>query len=534
MKRRNFIKGVSFAGFVFGSDFSFSSNGTMSSTGKFPDSFQLNEVTIDELQQKMKSGSLTSYKIAELYLKRIKEIDKAGPKLNAIIELNPDALTIAAKMDAERKSGKLRGPLHGIPVLVKDNINTADKMMTTAGSLALLNNHAAKDAFIVTRLRAAGAVILGKTNCSEWSNFRSWRSSSGWSSRGGQTKNACILDRSPSGSSSGSAVAVAANLCAVSVGTETDGSIVAPSSFNGIVGIKPTVGLWSRSGIIPISKTQDTPGPMARTVGDAAILLGALCGVDSEDEVTVSSAGKFQNDYTKYLREDGLKGARIGIEKEFLTGHPDVVALYKSAIEVLKKSGANVIEIDLRKQFYKLEYPEQLILQYEFKDGLNKYLSGANTNVKSLEELIAYNKKHESAVMPYFKQETLEGSQEKGPLTDNAYVDAIEKRKKVIELVDSLLKDNNLDAICGTSIGLPCAIDVINGDYNTGFYFCPPAATTGYPHITVPMGKSHELPVGLSFFSGAYKEGEIIKLAYAFEQATKKRESPKFLKTSIP
>jgi amidase len=525
LKRRHFIKGASIVGVALTGDLAFAAA---------TDSFNLNEATIDDLQQRMKNGSLTARKIAEMYLKRIKEIDKAGPMLNAIIELNPDALAVADEMDAERKSGKVRGPLHGIPMLVKDNIDTADKMMTTAGSLALLNHHAKKDAFIVSRLRDAGAVILGKSNCSEWSNFRSSRSSSGWSSRGGQTKNACILDRSPSGSSSGSAVAVAANMCAVAIGTETDGSIVAPSSFNGIVGIKPTVGLWSRSGIIPISKTQDTPGPMARTVRDAAILLGALCGVDKYDEITKESEGRFQTDYTRCLDENGLTGKRIGIEKSFFDGHEGVVALYADAIEVLKKKGAKIIEVDLMKKYREIEYREHVILGYEFKEGLNKYLREADANVTSLEEVIAFNKKNEAKVMPYFKQETLESSQAYGTLTDKEYVEAFSKRVKVIGLINNIMKENNLDAICATSIGLPCAIDVINGDYSTGFYFCPPSATAGYPHMTVPMGKVHELPVGLSFMSGAYREGEIITSAYAYEQATKKREAPKFVKTSIP
>jgi amidase len=323
-------------------------------------------------------------------------------------------------------------------------------------------------------------------------------------------------------------------MCAVAIGTETDGSIVAPSSFNGIVGIKPTVGLWSRSGIIPISKTQDTPGPMARTVRDAAILLGALCGVDENDEITKESEGRFQTGYTMYLDENGLTGKRIGIEKSFLDGHEGVVGLYTYAIEVLKKKGAKIIEVDLMKKYREIEYREYMILGYEFKDGLNKYLKEADANVKSLEEVIAFNKKNEEKVMPYFKQETFESSQAYGALTDKEYVEAISKRVKVIELINNSMKENNLDAICATSIGLPCAIDVINGDYSTGFYFCPPAATAGYPHMTVPMGKVHELPVGLSFMSGAYKEGEIITLAYAYEQATKQREVPKFIKTSIP
>jgi amidase len=533
MKRRNFIKGASVSGLILASDMLFPAITNWNDT-IYNENFVLDEVSIDALQEMMRRGELSSRGITELYLERIKKIDKAGPKLNAIIELNPDAVDIAVKMDAEREAGNIRGPMHGIPVLVKDNIDTGDKMMTTAGSIALMNHHAKKDAFIVTKLRAAGAVILGKTNCSEWSNFRSGRSSSGWSSRGGQTKNACILDRSPSGSSSGSAVAVAANLCTVSIGTETDGSIVAPSSFNGIVGIKPTVGLWSRSGIIPISKTQDTPGPMARTVRDAAILLSVLCGVDGDDEATTKSEGKFKKDYTKYLDKNGLKGKRIGIEKSFLDGHQDVVAIYKDAISVLKNQGAQITEITLLPKYYDLDFPEFTILQYEFKDGLNKYLSSADASLKSLQEVIAFNKNNEQKAMPFFKQETLESSQAKGPLTDKEYVEAINKRTKVIELIDDIMKENRLDAICGTSIGLACPIDVINGDSHSPFYFCPPAAVAGYPHITVPMGKAHELPVGLSFMSTAYREGDILRLAYAFEQATKKREVPKFLKTSIP
>ena len=535
MKRRNFIKGASLTGLMMAGDFSFAENKNGSSEkSSAEDNFRLNEITIDDLQQLMKNGDLTSGKITALYLQRINEIDQAGHGLNAVIELNPDAMVIAGKMDEERKSGKIRGSLHGIPVLVKDNINTGDKMMTTAGSIALLNNHATKDAFIISKLRDAGAVLLGKTNCSEWSNFRSGRSSSGWSSRGGQTRNACVLDRSPSGSSSGSAVAVAANLCGVAIGTETDGSIIGPASYNGIVGIKPTVGLWSRSGIIPISKTQDTAGPMARTVRDAAIILGLICGVDESDEATKTSEGKNKVDYTKYLNAEGLKGARIGVEKSFLKGHEDVVALYKNAIETMKKKGAVIIEVNLIKKYYDEHYPEFEILQYEFKDGVNNYLSRANTKVKTLEEVIAFNKKNEATAMPYFKQETLESSQAKGPLTDTEYIEAMNKRSGIIKLIDSIMNENKLDAICGTSIGLPCPIDVINGDNDSGFYFCPPSAVAGYPHITVPMGKAHELPVGLSFMSGAYKEGEIIKLAYAFEQATKKREVPKFLKTTIP
>ncbi len=494
------------------------------------DSFELNESSIDQLQKKMQDGSYTSRSITEMYLKRIEAIDQKGPALHAVIEINPDALKIAESMDAERKAGKIRGPLHGIPVLIKDNINTADQMMTTAGSLALQGNKAKADAFIVKQLREAGAVILGKTNLSEWANFRSTRSSSGWSSRGKQTRNPYILDRSPSGSSSGSGSAVAANLCAVAIGTETDGSVVAPASFCGIVGIKPTVGLLSRSGIIPISKTQDTAGPMARTVKDAAILLGALTGVDSADAVTMESKGKAEKDYTKFLDTNALKGKRIGIEKSFLKGkHELVVALYQQAIDQLKKQGATIVEIELLKQTAPLGNAEFTILQYEFKDGLNTYLAGENASVKTLADVIAFNKREEAKAMPFFKQETLESSQAKGDLTSKEYTDALAKTLSSRKMIDSLLQQNTLDAIVGTSYGPATTIDLVNGDADPGFYFCPPAAMAGYPHITVPMGAVNGLPVGLSFIAGAYQEAKIISLAHAYEQATHMRKAPAFL-----
>ncbi|HET7817988.1 MAG TPA: amidase [Bacteroidia bacterium] len=535
MNRRDFIKQGSVAGLAVTtlavtSSHAFAKNNSEPQAPPL-DSFELNEITIDELQQKMQSGASTSRSITEMYLKRIEVIDKNGPILNSVIEINPDALAIADKMDEERKAKKIRGPLHGIPVLIKDNINTGDKMMTTAGALVLANNRANSDAFIIKKLREAGAVLLGKTNLSEWANFRSTRSTSGWSSRGGQTRNPCVLDRNPCGSSSGSGVAVAANLCAVAIGTETDGSVIAPSSFCGIVGIKPTVGLLSRSGIIPISKTQDTAGPMARTVKDAAILLSALTGVDAEDTVTKESNRKAEKDYTRFLDVNGLKGKRIGIEKSFLKGHEGVVALYKEAIETLTKQGATVVEVDLLKSTSELSDAEFTILQYEFKDGVNNYLSKANAKVKSLAEVIAFNKQNESRAMPYFKQELLEKCEAKGDLANKEYTDALAKSTGARKIIDDLMKEHNLDAIAGTSIGLPCCIDPVNGDYDTGFYFCPPAAMAGYPHITVPMGKVHQLPVGFSFIAGAYKEGELLKLAYAYEQVTKKRETPRFFKT---
>jgi amidase len=540
VNRRNFLKNSSAAGIAVTSlaiagcnpatDAAKANDKNAAAQTDYND-FGLNEATIDGLQAKMKSGEYTSRSITEMYLKRIDAIDKNGPRLNSIIELNPDALTIADNMDNERKAGKLRGPLHGIPVLIKDNISTGDKMMTTAGALALVGHKAAKDAFIIQQLRASGAVLLGKTNLSEWANFRSSRSTSGWSSRGGQTKNPCILNRNPSGSSSGTGAAVSANLCAIGIGTETDGSVVAPSSFCGLAGIKPTVGLLSRSGIIPISKTQDTAGPMARTVRDAAILLGALTGVDADDEVTKNSNGKAQKDYTTFLDVNGLKGKRVGIEKRFLKGHEGVVGLYNAAIELLKKQGAEVVEVELLHAVQEAGAAEFTVMQYEFKDGLNKYLANATatSKVKTLADVIAFNKQNEAKAMPYFKQETLESSNEKGDLNTKEYLDAVSKTTHCRKIIDDMLKQNKLDAICGTSIGLACLTDLINGDYDTGFYFCPPAAMAGYPHITVPMGHVNDLPVGFSFCGTAYNEGPLLTLAYAFEQASKKRLPPKFL-----
>lgn len=533
MHRRHFLKNSSLAGLTLpgisvASIAKATADNSTDYNNKDADDFVLNEITIDALQQKMRSGAFTSAAITKLYLDRIEAINRKGPAINAVIEINPDAMAIAIQMDKERKAGKLRGPLHGTPVLIKDNIDTADKMMTTAGALALAGNIASEDAFIIKRLREAGAVLLGKTNLSEWANFRSTRSTSGWSSRGLQTKNPCVLDRNPSGSSSGSGSAVAANLCAVAIGTETDGSIIAPSSHCGIVGIKPTVGLWSRSGIIPISATQDTAGPMARTVRDAAILLGALTGIDAKDSITQSSAGKVQKDYTAFLDVNGLKDKTIGIEKSFLSGHDGVVSLYKKAIDVLRQQGATIVEIELLKETRKLGDAEYTILKYEFKDGVNRYLASANAKVKSLGDVIAFNKQHEDDAMPWFKQEILESCEPLGDLNSNEYKEALSKTARAKDIIDNMMKTHHLDAICGTSIGLPGCIDLVMGDYDTGFYFCPPAAMAGYPHITVPMGKVHDLPVGLSFFSHAYDEGGIIKQAYAFEQATKHREAPKF------
>ncbi len=493
--------------------------------------FDLNEITVNALQQKMQTGAATAVSLTNMYLKRIKEIDKKGPKINSVIEINPDAIAIATVLDKERKSGKIRGPLHGIPVLIKDNINTGDKMMTTAGSLALVGNIATKDAFIVQQLRAAGAVLLGKTNLSEWANFRSTRSTSGWSSRGGQTRCPYILDRNPSGSSAGSGAAAAANLCAISIGTETDGSIVSPSSINGLVGVKPTVGLWSRSGIIPISATQDTAGPMTRTVTDAAILLGVLTGVDDADAVTKESKGKSFTDYTTFLQKDGLKNKRIGIEKRHLEGHEAIVALYKEAIEVMKKLGATIVEIELLKSVRALGNAEFDVLLYEFKDGLNKYLATSNNNIKSLSDVIKYNSANEDKSMPFFKQETLINSNGKGDTNSKEYKDALAKTFSSQKIITDLIQTNKLDALCGVTNGLAGCIDLINGDYDTGFSLSSPAAISGFPHITVPMGLVKELPIGISFMSTAYTEPALLSIAYAYEQASMKRVAPKFLPT---
>nr|MBC7611821.1 amidase [Pseudopedobacter sp.] len=500
------------------------------------DGFELNEITIDQLQSMMESGKATAKSITEMYLKRIDAMDKKGPAINAVIELNLDAVKIAEEMDKERRSGKIRGKMHGIPVLIKDNINTGDKMMTTAGALAMVGNYASEDAFIVKQLRAAGAILLGKTNLSEWANFRSDNSTSGWSGRGGQTRMPYILDRNPSGSSSGTGASVAANFCVIGIGTETDGSITSPSSMSGLVGIKPTVGLLSRTGIIPISATQDTAGPMGRTVKDAAIFLGVLAGVDEKDPVTKESIGKAKKDYTTNLSTAGLKGKRIGIEKSFLTrGNPEVVAIFKKSIDIMKKLGATLEEVDFRTKVYKeTGNTEGEVLQFEFKDGLNKYLATANAKVKTLADVIKFNEEHAKESMPFFMQETLIESDAKDSLNSEKYKEAVAKSTKSRGVISSTLKENNFDAIIGISNGPAACIDNINGDYGSGFSFSGPAATAGYPHITLPMGMLHELPIGISFIGDAYQEEKLIQMAYAFEQASKARKAPKFIPSAIP
>ncbi|MBC6609313.1 amidase [Hymenobacter sp. BT507] len=494
-----------------------------------PDAFALHEATLSDLQQQLQSGQRTARSLVELYQQRIKAIDQSGPTLRSVIELNPDALRLADQLDQERKAGKIRGPLHGVPVLIKDNIDTGDQMQTTAGSLALSGHKAAQDAFIVKKLREAGAVLLGKTNLSEWANFRSSRSTSGWSSRGGQTKNPHVLDRTPSGSSSGSGAAVSANLCALAIGTETDGSIVSPSSCSGVVGIKPTVGMWSRAGIIPISATQDTAGPMARTVRDAAMLLGALAGPDAQDAATQASAGKLHADYTKFLDANGLQGKRLGVEKAHLTGNNDAVPLFRQAVGLLKAQGATVVEIDLLKEVEPLGGAEFDVLLYEFKDGVNKYLATANAPVKTLADVMAYNTQHADKAMPFFQQEILEQAEKTDGLGSAKYQAALRKSHEgARRALDTALQTHKLDAIVGiTNAPAPC-IDLVNGDYWPGPGFSSPAAMAGYPHITVPMGQAHGLPVGLSFVAGAWQEAALLPLAYAYEQASRQRKAPQF------
>ncbi|RFP64052.1 amidase [Hymenobacter lapidiphilus] len=491
--------------------------------------FELLELTLAELQDKMTRGEMTSRGITELYLNRIQALNRQGPKLNAVLLTNPEALDLAAALDQERKEGKIRGPLHGIPILLKDNIDTADQQPTTAGSLALAGHKAQQDAFIVQKLRAAGAVVLGKTNLSEWANFRSTRSTSGWSSVGGQTKNPYILDRTPSGSSAGSGAAASANFCAAAIGTETDGSIVSPASCSGLVGVKPTVGLWSRAGIIPISASQDTAGPMTRTVHDAALLLGPLAGPDPRDPATKAGTGKASTDYTTFLKPDALKGQRLGVEKGHLTGSSDAVPLLLAALEVLKAQGATIVEVEVEKLTDPLGQAEYDVLLYEFKDGVNQYLATAGAPVKTLADVIKFNTENKGKAMPFFQQEILEASEKLGDLKTPAYQAALKKSQGGARAaLDGALQKNRLAAIVAITNAPARCIDLINGDSGGGPGFSSPAAMAGYPHITVPMGQAHGLPAGLSFVGAAWQEGPLLGLAYAYEQASKKRAAPEF------
>lgn len=501
----------------------------------------MEELTLNEMQDRMAAGELTARHLTETYLARIREIDQAGPRLNSVIEINPDALEIAAVLDQEREKGTTRGPLHGIPLLLKDNIATADRMQTTAGSLALVGSRVAQDATSAARLRAAGAIILGKTNLSEWANFRSSHSVSGWSSRGGQTRNPYALDRTPCGSSSGSAVAVAANLCAAAVGTETDGSIICPSQICGIVGIKPTLGLVSRAGIVPIAHSQDTAGPMARTVADAALLLAALAGPDPRDAITLDSRQKWaaadDAAVLRLLDKDSLRGARIGVARNLGDFLPRVNAMFEESLAALRDLGAEIVDpanIATAKQLGETEFE---VLLYEFKADLDAYLDalGPGAAVRSLADVIAFNEAHREKVMPTFGQEIMLKAHEKGPLTEEKYLAALATNHRLArdEGIDATLREHGLDAIVAPSGDPAWPIDHVCGDPD-GEGSSTLAAVAGYPSITVPAGYVWGLPVGISFIGAAWSESKLIRFAYAFEQGTQIRRPPQFQATVNP
>ena len=495
--------------------------------------FELDEITISDLQDGLKSGKFTAHSLVEKYSARVDEIDKQGPAINSIIELNPDALSIAEALDQERKAKGPRGPMHGIPVLIKDNIATADRMMTTAGSLALVGSKAQQDSHVAQKLRSAGAVILGKTNLSEWANIRSSHSTSGWSGRGGLTKNPYALDRNPCGSSSGTGAGISANLCAVGIGTETDGSIVCPSSSNGLAGIKPTVGLISRSGIIPISHSQDSAGPMCRTVRDAAILLGALTGVDPADSATTASAAKSHTDYTQFCDANGLKGARIGVARKYFGFKDAVDALMEQSLDAMKKQGATLVDPANIETLGKFDESELLVLLYELKADLNNYLAHlSNSAVHTLKDIIDFNDRNRQKEMPYFGQDLFLKAEAKGPLTEKAYLDALEKNHQLArtEGIDATMDKYHLDAMVAPTAGPAWLTDLVNGDHSAGGS-SNAAAVAGYPNINVTAGFISGLPVGISFFGRAWSEPVLIRLAFAFEQATKARQSPRFLST---
>jgi amidase len=496
--------------------------------------FELDEITVSDLQDGMKSGKFTARSLVEKYSARIGEIDKSGPAINSIIELNPDAFAIADSLDQERKAKGPRGPMHGIPVLIKDNIDTADKMMTTAGSLALVGSKPPQDSFVAQKLRAAGAVILGKTNLSEWANIRSSHSTSGWSGRGGLTRNPYALDRNPCGSSSGTGAGISANLCAVGIGTETDGSIVCPSSSNGLAGIKPTVGLVSRSGIIPISHSQDGAGPMCRTIRDAATLLGALTGVDPADSATAASAGKSFTDYTQFCDPNGLKGARIGVARKYFGFSDAVDALMEQSLDAMKKQGATLVDPADIETLGRFDESELLIFMYELKADLNAYLArlGPNAPVHTLKEIIDFNDRNRQKEMPYFGQDLFLKAESKGPLTEKAYLDALAKNHQLArtEGIDATMDKYHLDAIVAPTGGPAWLTDLVNGDHVAGGS-SNAAAVAGYPNINVTAGFLSGLPVGISFFGRAWSEPTLIRLAFAFEQGTKARQTPRFLST---
>ena len=500
------------------------------------DDFPLAETTIADLQEGLASGAWTTRSIAEACLSRIKEIDGSGPALRSVLETNPDALAIADRLDRERRDGRLRGPLHGVPVLLKDNIDTADRMTTTAGSLALAGWIPPEDSGVAVRLRQAGALLLGKTNLSEWANFRSTRSSSGWSGRGGQCRNPYVLDRNPCGSSSGSGAAVSANLAAAAVGTETDGSIVCPSSANGIVGIKPTVGLVSRAGVIPISHTQDTAGPMTRTVRDAAVVLGVLAGPDPRDPATAAADARGLADYTPFLDPAGLRDARIGVARQFLGFHEGVDRVVEDALDAMRAAGAAIVDPVVLGSGAgrRLQMAETDVLLYEFKAGLNGYLDrrGSGAEVRSLADLIAFNERNAETEMPYFGQERLIAAEAKGPLSEPAYLMALATARRLSRTdgIDRTMDEHRLDAIVGPTGGPAWVTDLVNGDHFGGSSSAYPAAA-GYPNITVPARAVHGLPVGLSFFGRAWSEPTLVRIAYGFEQAAQARLVPRFRPT---
>jgi len=530
MRRREFLKLTALSGAALAVGGALAARTGEAAGGSAP-AFDLDEATIDDLQRMQASGSRSARDLVRAYLDRIEAVDRSGPELRSVIELNPDALAIAADLDRERKEKGPRGPLHGIPVLVKDNIDTGDRMATSAGSLALAENHAKLDAPLVQRLRAAGAVILGKTNLSEWANFRSTHSTSGWSGRGGQTRNPYALDRNPCGSSSGSGAAVAANLAAVAVGTETDGSIVCPSSTCGLVGLKPTVGLVSRTGVVPISHTQDTPGPMARTVRDAALLLGALAGADPRDAATRAPGARREADYTKGLDESSLRGARLGIARKYFGFSSAVDAVLKQAIEAMKGAGAVIVDpVDLPTSSA-YDPGELEVLLYEFKADLDTYLAGAPSAVgsRTLADLIRWNDEHKDSEQPFFGQELFHQAQEKGPLTAPAYKKALATCRRHARAlgIDAHMTKHKLDALVAPSNGPAWVTDFVNGDHYTGGSSTP-AAVAGYPSVTVPAGFVFGLPVGITFFGRAWSEAKLLRLAHAFERETKARRKPGF------
>ena len=537
MKRRAFLGASAVAGVA-------AAVGPLSGQGATPSpqatsdatSFDLAEATVDDLQRRMQAGELTARAVAERYLARIEAVDRRGPALNSVIEVNPDALPLADACDRERREGKVRGALHGIPILIKDNIDTADRMMTTAGSLAL--EYAAapvRDAFLVTRLREAGAVILGKTNLSEWANFRSSRSSSGWSGRGGQTKHPYVLDRNPCGSSSGSGTATAANLAALAVGTETDGSIVCPASICGLVGVKPTVGLVSRSGIIPISASQDTAGPMTRTVRDAALLLNVLAGADRRDTATAAAAGRRTKDFTTGLSPAGLDGKRIGVARKLAGFNERVDALFAAALDVLKRQGAILVDPADLPDAPGLGDAEFEVLLFEFKAGLEAYFTSrdAPNGLRTLKDAFDFNVREKARELRYFGQDVFTKAIERGSLTSPKYLAALRKCRSGARTlgIDAVVARHRLDAVVCPTTGPGWITDLLNGDHYTGGSASTVPAIAGYPHVTVPMGLVAGLPVGLSFFGKAWSEATLLTMAYAFEQATKHRAAPRFLAT---